>query len=104
MIKIFGFPPKIKADLDIISLKINLFSPWYSLKIAELVLNNNHSLNSPLVKSILLVLFLFVCSMVFNATFNTRITDSLQLPMQSVPITTDVVSSNLDQGEVYNIM
>jgi len=26
-----------------------------------------------------------------------------QLPMQSVPITTDVVSSNLDQGEVYNI-
>ena len=27
----------------------------------------------------------------------------LQLPMQSVPITTDVVSSNLDQGEVYNI-
>ena len=28
----------------------------------------------------------------------------LQLPMQSVPITTDVVSSNLDQGEVCNIM
>ena len=28
----------------------------------------------------------------------------VQLPMQSVPITTDVVSSNLDQGEVYNIM
>ena len=27
-----------------------------------------------------------------------------QLPMQSVSITTDVVSSNLDQGEVYNIM
>jgi hypothetical protein len=27
----------------------------------------------------------------------------LQLPSQSVPITTDVVSSNLDQGEVYNI-
>jgi len=25
-------------------------------------------------------------------------------PMQSVPITTDVVSSNLNQGEVYNIM
>jgi hypothetical protein len=24
--------------------------------------------------------------------------------MQSVPITTDVVSSNLDQGEVYKIM
>ena len=28
----------------------------------------------------------------------------LQLPMQSVPITTDFVSLNLDQGEVYNIM
>ena len=28
----------------------------------------------------------------------------LQQPMQSVPIITDVVSSNLDQGEVYNIM
>ena len=26
----------------------------------------------------------------------------LQLPIQSVPITTNVVSSNLDQGEVYN--
>ena len=25
----------------------------------------------------------------------------VQLPVQSVPITTDVVSSNLDQGEVY---
>jgi hypothetical protein len=24
--------------------------------------------------------------------------------MQSVPITTDVVNSNLDQGEVFNIM
>jgi hypothetical protein len=28
----------------------------------------------------------------------------VQLPMQSVPITTDVLNSNLDQGEVYNIM
>jgi hypothetical protein len=28
----------------------------------------------------------------------------LQLHMQSVPITTDAVSSNLDQVEVYNIM
>jgi hypothetical protein len=28
----------------------------------------------------------------------------LQLSMQSVPITTDVVSSTLDEGEVYNIM
>ena len=28
----------------------------------------------------------------------------LQLPMQSVPIPTDVVGSNPDQGEVYNTM
>jgi len=28
----------------------------------------------------------------------------LQLPMQSVPITTDVMSSNINQGKVYNIM
>ena len=28
----------------------------------------------------------------------------LQLPMQSLPITTGVVSSNLEYGEVYNIM
>jgi hypothetical protein len=27
----------------------------------------------------------------------------LQLPMQSVPVTTDVVSSNLVRDEVYNI-
>ena len=33
-----------KADLIIISLKINLFFSWYSWKIAELALNNNHSL------------------------------------------------------------
>jgi hypothetical protein len=28
----------------------------------------------------------------------------LQLPVQSVPIITDVVNSNPDQDEVYNIM
>jgi hypothetical protein len=28
----------------------------------------------------------------------------IQLPMKSVPITTDVVISNLDQGEEHNIM
>ena len=35
-----------------------------------------------------------------------RISDmlDLQLPMQSVPITTDVMTSNINQGEVYNIM
>ena len=29
---------------------------------------------------------------------------NLQLLIQLMPITTDVVRSNLDQGEVYNIM
>jgi hypothetical protein len=33
-----------------------------------------------------------------------RMVVGLQLPMQSVPITTDAVSSNIDQGELYNIM
>ena len=35
---------KYKADSIIVSLKINLFSLWYSWQIAELALNNNHSL------------------------------------------------------------
>ena len=33
-----------KADVIVISLKINLFLSWYGWKIAELSLNNNHSL------------------------------------------------------------
>ena len=33
-----------KADIIIISLKINLFSPWYGWQTAELAFNNNHSL------------------------------------------------------------
>jgi hypothetical protein len=33
-----------------------------------------------------------------------RIVVGFTLPMQSVSITTDVVSSNLDHGEMYNIM
>ena len=32
-----------------------------------------------------------------------RMVVDLQLPMQAVPITTDLVSSNLDQGEVYKL-
>ena len=33
-----------------------------------------------------------------------RLVVGLKLHMQSVPITTNVASSNLDQGEVYTIM
>jgi hypothetical protein len=40
-----------KADLIIISLKINLFLPWYSWNIAQLVLNNNHTLTQTKVTS-----------------------------------------------------
>jgi hypothetical protein len=49
---------KIKSinqiNIFIITLKINLFSPWYSWKIDELALNNNHSLNIWLV-------YMYVC-------------------------------------------
>jgi len=34
----------LKNRISIISFKINLCSSWYSWKIAELALNNNHSL------------------------------------------------------------
>jgi hypothetical protein len=44
-----------------------------------------------------------VSSDIYKVSFLLWLLD-LQLPMQSVPITTDVVSSNLDQGKVYNIM
>jgi hypothetical protein len=40
-----------KANLIIISLNINLFSPCYSWKNAELALNNNHSLTHSLTHS-----------------------------------------------------
>ena len=48
-----------KVYLIIISLKNNLFSPWYSWKIAELALNNNHLtsfLFSIFTKSIIIML------------------------------------------------
>jgi hypothetical protein len=43
---------------------------------------------------------------IFKAIFTKSDPDSAipTLAKMSVPITTDVVSSNLDQGEVYNIM
>jgi hypothetical protein len=34
-----------KVDPIIISLKINLFSPWYSWKIGEMALSNNEHAN-----------------------------------------------------------
>jgi hypothetical protein len=49
----------VQSDSIIIFLKINLFSPWYSWKIAELVLNNNHSLTPTF----------YIFSHAFNAFF-----------------------------------
>jgi hypothetical protein len=40
----------------------------------------------------------------FQDVFEWRVISNLQLPMQSAPITTDVVSSNVDNGDAYNIM
>jgi hypothetical protein len=59
---------KYKADL-IISLKINLFSLWYSWKIAELVLNNNHSL-TPLKTDWRENIFRFYCYIGNNFIFD----------------------------------
>ena len=44
--------------------------------------------------------FLFL----IHVKYGSWIYNYLYTYMQSLPITTDVVSSNLDQGEVYNIM
>ena len=65
-----------KADLIIISLKINLFSSWHSWKIAELTLNNNHSLTHSLkpplidilhIPDLILKLYVFVRIMSLTA-------------------------------------
>ena len=57
----------------------------------------------------MLLIFLVFCEVLLCGGRRSRdrmivVFTTLQLPMQSVPITTDVVSSNLDQGEVYNII
>ena len=41
---LFQWASTINIQLSMLVLKINLFSPWYSWKIAELMLNNNYSL------------------------------------------------------------
>ena len=50
-----------KADLVIISLKINKFSPWYSWKIVELALNNNQSLTHSNISSWRDILSILTC-------------------------------------------
>ena len=51
------------------------------------------------------IMFLLLTSVTSNCVcFFEAVVAVIQLPMQSVPITTDVASSNLVHGEVYNIM
>jgi hypothetical protein len=45
-----------------------------------------------------------ICFLFDNYLLITLNQRNVQLPIQSVPITIDVASSNIDQGEVYNIM
>ena len=52
--------------------------------------------------------FLFMTKLIYHGIFRAVVTVillllDLQLPMQSVPITTDVVIFESTQGEVYNI-
>ena len=64
-----------------ISLKINLFSPWYSWKIAELALNNNNSLthlNLWTVHSFIIIYFwrgwcYFCCDIQWNSYIFSRV-------------------------------
>jgi hypothetical protein len=48
-----------KADLIIISLKINLFSPWFIGKFAELALNSNQSLTHMDINELMKIDFTF---------------------------------------------
>jgi hypothetical protein len=59
-------------------------------------INHNHKFN-------LSICWCYLGNVYTHLTIHACLFDG-QLPMQSVRITTDVLSSNLDQGEVYNIM
>ena len=52
-----------KANLIMISLNINLFSPWYSWNFSELALNNNHSLTYVITfrSACIIVVVFFIC-------------------------------------------
>jgi hypothetical protein len=61
------------VDLIIIYLKINLFLPWYSLKIAELALDNHHLLCIicyTLITGVVNFYVFFICHM--SVTNNTK--------------------------------
>jgi hypothetical protein len=120
-----------KADLIIISLKNKLCSPWYNWKIAELALNNNHSLTHSLTHSLKSYITCTKNSNFSHGFLSTRTTKWFKgivceyliifffyfifsggrrgrdrmvvVPVQSVPITTKVVSSNPAHGGVYSI-
>ena len=100
-------------DLIIISLKINLFSPWYSWKIAELALNNNHSLTSIWRLPTFFIqdnsipshnIHLYISS---RSNYKKLVTISMMVwyldLMQSLPITTKDVHFNQAYVKVYSI-
>ena len=80
-----------KVDLIIISLKINLFSPWYSWKIGELTLNKNHSLTFVCITTqeidlewLISLCFLFtVCHI---SLFGTICTTTQRIDLESVKV------------------
>jgi hypothetical protein len=93
----FAFMPKIQLLINVWHKSKIVLSPLFSpiCQSVEGVLDYKimmHYLN-------LMLLKLCVGAVVVMIVWQLN----LQLPMQSVPITTDVVSSNLDQDEVYNI-
>ena len=65
-----------------------------------------HSGDQHILCCCLVLSFFILCTLCFSALgfFHCPFVLDLQLPMQSVPLTSDVVSSNFNQGKVYNIM
>jgi len=104
-----------KANLIIILLKINLFSSWYSRKIAELALNNKHWHSLLKIKLIFLPLplykvnfsttscpkwtwlsnFLLLNLCIMHQYMNNVLTTVLIFPIIYSPLLTDVVFDNI---------
>jgi hypothetical protein len=106
-----------KADLIIISLKINLFSPLYRWTIAELVINNNHSLNcynvqvewEQTVVSMIQcktkdIIWSTFCSVHKNASINIYFSGRRGSFIYNYLCSQCLSPLMRDRGEVYNIM
>jgi len=80
-----------------------------SLTESYLTLCNSASYTASIFPEYICSVGMFLCSFGILHKKDRRSRDRMvvvftTIPMQSVPITTDVVSSNLGQSEVYNIM